>query len=550
MAQDASSIALDRFEPTAAGDDLFSVPDPTVRHAFRPAAGLVMSYARSPLHLARASSSGSDDLGVVVSHQLTTHMLLSAEMLRAVKADVDMPFTASQSGQSPASLRSPSGAALNDVRLGLRWAGIQQRGALPAAAIGVDVWLPSGSESNFAGAGVVRYGGFVLAGSDFDHVGWRAMIGRRRSDAREGEFGLGSDVVFGSGVVWRSGAWQVGPEVFGSTAVGGGSLAFTARTTGLEAIAGARYRAGPVTVGLAAGPGFFKSAGTPAWRIVVGAQLALEREAAATPTAGQSAGRPATPQDDHSARDGACSVPTPPMTVVLADRDGDGVPDTADACPDRVGERDGPRAGCPADRDEDGAIDVVDACPEQAGGRSADPGKDGCPPDTDGDGITDSEDACPRERGERDPDPAKSGCPTAVRVTGNQIVVTQNVNFARGSADLDAASEPVLMQVAQVLHDHPEIVRIAVDGHTDPRGTDRANLALSRRRAIAVVRWLVSRGVDERRLEARGFGARRPVADNKTPEGQAKNRRVEFLILNRDERGDAAWKDGAAQERP
>ncbi len=546
MAQDASSIALDRFEPTAAGDDLFSVPDPTVRHAFRPAAGLVMSYARSPLHLARASSSGSDDLGVVVSHQLTTHMLLSAEMLRVVKADVDMPFTASQSGQSRASIRSPSGAALNDVRLGLRWAGIQQRGALPAAAIGVDVWLPSGSDSNFAGAGVVRYGGFVLAGSDFDHAGWRVMVGRRRRDAREGEFGLGSDVVFGGGVAWRSGAWQVGPEVFGSTAVGGGSQAFTSRTTGLEAIAGARYRAGPVVVGLAAGPGFFKSAGTPAWRIVTGAQLALEREA----TVEQSARQPTAPQDDHSAGDGVAPAPSPPMAVVPADRDGDGVLDVADACPDRSGDRDGPRAGCPADRDDDGAIDVVDACPEQAGGRSADPGKDGCPPDTDGDGITDSEDACPRERGRRDPEPPKNGCPTAVRVTGNQIVVTQNVNFARGSADLDPASEPVLAQVEQVLRDHPEIVRIAVDGHTDQRGTDRANLALSRRRAIAVVHWLVSHGVDERRLEARGFGARRPIADNKTREGQAKNRRVEFLILKRDERGDAAWKDGAVRERP
>ena len=98
------------------------------------------------------------------------------------------------------------------------------------------------------------------------------------------------------------------------------------------------------------------------------------------------------------------------------------------------------------------------------------------------------------------------------------------------------------------MKEHPEIARVAVDGHTDSVGTARANLALSRRRAIAVMRWLVAHGVDERRLEARGFGPRRPIADNKTAEGRAKNRRVEFQILKRTDKGEAGWKDGPVDE--
>jgi outer membrane protein OmpA-like peptidoglycan-associated protein len=99
-----------------------------------------------------------------------------------------------------------------------------------------------------------------------------------------------------------------------------------------------------------------------------------------------------------------------------------------------------------------------------------------------------------------------------------------------------------------VLKEHPEIARIAVDGHTDNVGQDKANLALSRRRAIAVVRWLVEHGIDERRLEARGFGQRRPIADTKTAEGLSKNRRVEFQILKKTELGERGWKDGAVDE--
>jgi len=85
-----------------------------------------------------------------------------------------------------------------------------------------------------------------------------------------------------------------------------------------------------------------------------------------------------------------------------------------------------------------------------------------------------------------------------------------------------------------VLHRHPEIRKVRVEGHTDSRGGWLYNLRLSQRRATSVVRWLVQHGgVDPSRLEPHGFGLDRPIADNATPEGRQKNRRVEFRIVER-----------------
>jgi OmpA-OmpF porin, OOP family len=75
-------------------------------------------------------------------------------------------------------------------------------------------------------------------------------------------------------------------------------------------------------------------------------------------------------------------------------------------------------------------------------------------------------------------------------------------------------------------------------------GSEKGNLTLSEKRAVSVMKWLTDHGVDARRLESRGFGPRRPIADNKDEAGKAKNRRVEFQILLRTPDGEAGWIDG------
>src|SRR5690606_11403477 len=92
-------------------------------------------------------------------------------------------------------------------------------------------------------------------------------------------------------------------------------------------------------------------------------------------------------------------------------------------------------------------------------------------------------------------------------------------------------SASVLADVAEVLQQHPE-VRIRIIGHTDADGTDTHNLTLSKKRALAVKNALSKDyNISPDRMETDGRGAQLPVADNKTPEGKAKNRRVEFVKL-------------------
>ena len=102
------------------------------------------------------------------------------------------------------------------------------------------------------------------------------------------------------------------------------------------------------------------------------------------------------------------------------------------------------------------------------------------------------------------------------------------VNFATDSAQILPASQPQIAQVSQLLAADPAL-RLAINGHTDNSGNSAHNLQLSQQRAASVVAALVATGVAADRLRAEGFGDSRPVADNNTAEGKAKNRRVELV---------------------
>jgi outer membrane protein OmpA-like peptidoglycan-associated protein len=113
-----------------------------------------------------------------------------------------------------------------------------------------------------------------------------------------------------------------------------------------------------------------------------------------------------------------------------------------------------------------------------------------------------------------------------LRETGR--AVTREIHFATGSAEILPASEPVLEEIAALLRDDAEL-ELIIEGHTDDVGGAEMNLDLSRRRADAVKRWLVDRrGIVEVRLTTAGYGLTRPVADNDSDEGRARNRRVEL----------------------
>jgi lipid-binding SYLF domain-containing protein len=107
-------------------------------------------------------------------------------------------------------------------------------------------------------------------------------------------------------------------------------------------------------------------------------------------------------------------------------------------------------------------------------------------------------------------------------------VTLSNVHFKTSSAQLTADSERALNEALTALKEHPDW-KIRVEGFTDNQGAKEANLKLSSERAEAVVHWLADHGIDRSRLSAKGYGDARPVASNSTPEGRAKNRRVELV---------------------
>jgi OmpA-OmpF porin, OOP family len=236
---------------------------------------------------------------------------------------------------------------------------------------------------------------------------------------------------------------------------------------------------------------------------------------------------------------------------VVTDRDGDGIVDSLDACPDQTGLT--ALHGCP-DRDGDGIADKDDKCPDVAGLAKY----QGCPiPDTDKDGINDEEDKCPdvpgvaRYQGCPVPDTDKDGvndeedkCPNEAGPASNfgcpviDVVVVEKINkaaknifFATGSAKLLAKSYSSLKEVAQILKDNPSY-KINVDGYTDITGSADKNQVLSENRANSVKEYLKANGVDDSRITATGHGINDPIADNKTVAGRAKNRRVEMNLRN------------------
>jgi OmpA-OmpF porin, OOP family len=239
-----------------------------------------------------------------------------------------------------------------------------------------------------------------------------------------------------------------------------------------------------------------------------------------------------------------------PVVVPPKDRDGDGVVDSLDACPDVAGlakfngcpDTDGDGIpdkddkcptvpgiakynGCPIpDTDGDGINDEIDKCPTVPGVAKY----NGCPiPDTDGDGVNDDEDRCPTIPGVKE----NQGCPIVKEEIVKKVqFAAKNIFFATGSSKLLPTSSKSLLAVAKILKDDANL-KLDIEGHTDNKGTPAKNQVLSENRAKSVLEFLKTKGgIDESRMTAAGYGDTKPIADNKTVKGRSLNRRVELKL--------------------
>ena len=121
-----------------------------------------------------------------------------------------------------------------------------------------------------------------------------------------------------------------------------------------------------------------------------------------------------------------------------------------------------------------------------------------------------------------------------VDIQKREVVIKEAIYFDVGQATVQLASSPVINQVASVLLDHPEMLQMEVQGHTDSDGDAGRNLELSQRRVEAVCKMLIEQGVGAGRLLPRGYGETVPIASNSSEEGKAFNRRVQFVIIAMD----------------
>lgn len=230
-------------------------------------------------------------------------------------------------------------------------------------------------------------------------------------------------------------------------------------------------------------------------------------------------GCPDTDGDGITDKDDACpEVKGVASANGCPDSDGDGIVDSKDDCPTVKGIAS--LNGCP-DSDNDGVTDSKDDCPNVAGIAAT----NGCP-DTDKDGIKDSEDKCPTVAGVA----ANNGCPE-VKEEVKEVFdrALKGIQFQSGRDVIKTSSYGILNNVATIMKENSSY-KLDINGHTDSMGDDTKNMTLSKNRAEAVKKYLVSKGVDASRMASYGFGETQPKADNGTSAGRAENRRVEFKV--------------------
>ena len=125
---------------------------------------------------------------------------------------------------------------------------------------------------------------------------------------------------------------------------------------------------------------------------------------------------------------------------------------------------------------------------------------------------------------------AKGGVPLYDRLVTDGKFAVYDITFDVNKAVIKPESQKTIAQIASMLKEHPE-VRVLIEGHTDSDGADDFNLQLSQQRAEAVKAALGKDGIDTKRMETKGLGESKPIADNSSDDGKAQNRRVEFVLL-------------------
>ena len=538
------TFTLDRAQVSAAPDDGFMVHRPYMGEETRFYVNGALGFALNPL---RDSSVNSDiDSGHIIHGQFPVYLAAGLQIAGIVGINFHIPFTPLQiPGEEPSEDGRPYSAgltdryaAMNDLRFDARVKIWESNNRMTRIGAFGGFTVPTGARYGFGGDGSATallaasaehdFGSFFITG----HMG--PHFRPDNSIARSLYVGSELRYAFGAFMPMRDNRIRLGVEIWGSTgltAQNGEGTFFDGQHTTFEWLAQARIAVSKDKqsyMNFGGGTRLSNGYGSADMRLMA------------------SFGRYFDFRDKE---------PEAPAKKRIQDRaefhdvdsDGDGYPDDIDACPDVKEDGKAPNKtdGCPApaDADKDGIPDSVDKCPNEAEDFDGIKDKDGCPEtDADKDKVPDEVDKCPLEPGPANKDAEKNGCPTMTKVTADgTVTLLQPVEFARGKATIKPVSFPMLKEVATLMEARPTI-KISIQGHTDNIGSVEYNKKLSADRAEAVLKYLVSQGIAADRLNSTGFGPEKPIADNNTEDGRARNRRVDFVIEpGTNEESEEAW---------
>lgn len=279
-AQQAAGFAVDRFEPAAPGSRFLSLESLDFDGHLRPAAGLVSAWAWKPLVVYDGQS---NQVAALVAQQLVEHVQGAVLLWNRARLDLDLPVPLAHSGTSTVvggqTYGAPEGNGIGDLRLGAAARLYARRDGAFTAAVGAQLFLPTGDTKAFSSDGGVRFWPQLLAAGRRDRLTWAGRFGVhiRPRNACNCDLSPGSELTAGAGGAWHFvPRFAAGAEMYLASAIAGGPFASRAGTS-LEMMLAGHLAVAPrwnVSAGVA--PGLSDGAGTPAARIVIGVQYAVE----------------------------------------------------------------------------------------------------------------------------------------------------------------------------------------------------------------------------------------------------------------------------------
>ena len=547
------AIQLQRFRPAQGPADYLNVYGSAVSEHMDWDLHFFMDYADDPLKI-RTAGAGTSGLGTAtVDEQLTLSLGGSLALLDRFEVSLLVPVTLTQSSQElqPILLNEPrfnsrdlSAFSLNDWRLNGKWRILDMLEDQVGLALVMGLSLPLALQNRLTSDGGVGFETHAVV-DKFLYGGIRGALNagfRYRPDRRRlRENVIGNEVALGlafgipmffdrlDGIVELDTAIGVASRDEANSSVKAGEVH-------VELRGALNYKLSSMwSLTFGVGAGATPGVGTPDYRgilgfngrWVTGGDWGYDYDGD-----GIYGKRDLCPDqaEDFDGFEDFDGCPDP-------DNDGDGVPDEQDKCPNTPPDTPVRADGCPDDDlDGDGIPNKYDKCPEDPEDIDGWQDADGCPDtDNDGDGIPDSRDSCPNQPETFNGFLDEDGCPDDLNekavVSKDKIIITEPVYFATNKDTILKQSFEILDAVAKILKENPQIKLIRIEGHTDDRGKDSLNMDLSQRRARSVRKYLMGKGVEPNRLESVGYGKNQPIADNETDEGRAKNRRVEFTIV-------------------